>query len=801
MSNKGGQKRLSAVQRQRLKKGTLLYFVSFICLWLIILSFTPFTYHLDEIKVSMTYFFGPWLLFLFLLLITKRGLTPPPRIVVFPLLAYFGALVISLIFSSFKWVGWIVIGQHLALAGFFFAFAVSMVTKDHILKAIYIFVWITIMTTVFGILQYTGLFALIKKWFFPGQPARIFDYTYILVNTFASARDMFSTILNRDFFSGFLVMLLPISLAGVIIFESPGKRLLSAISIILALACIYLAFSKDSFGATLLVLAFFIIVYQRSIRYKRLYVPHLHIWILGLVIILGTLLFFTQQIVLPKLKGIDRSFESRSIIWYGGWRQFLDRPVIGNGPGTFRILFPKYRRPDYMEHDISNVTLYSHNRYLDLLCETGVVGFLTYMWFTGAVLFLGLRQIFRGKDPTLRVAQLGLTASIIGLLFTNFFSPSVRWVVIGTTYWSILGISLGCSLFERYSTGMASRQANKPGTKNIKTNLYIAWVIIVGILSVASSVYAVRYFVGAVIHNKGLQWMSAAEAYSNPAERTTQLKLYRKARDSFLKAIKYNPTFITSYYKLGHVYSNLGDVDRALETYKTLQKYAPDYAEIHFNLGVLYLRKGNIKLARKHIQEAARESIKEQTRFAAGNIFMQYGEFKEAERYFLDVLSINPKNLAARKSLVSIYRLLKQPDKAEQYLLSLYEDYPEDDQILWALISVYRNQGKWDELIDFLKKAIQNNPLAFGPRFYLMQALYERGKYRESLQQGQVLVKLNFKNQTLFYLMARLYQKLGDKENMYKFLQTTVAMDKSTSEGKTAESLLRKLKLATKKGK
>ena len=92
MSNKGGQKRLSAVQRQRLKKGTLLYSVSFICLWLIILSFTPFTYHLDEIKVSMTYFFGPWLLFLFLLLITKRGLTTPPRIVVFPLLAYFGAM-------------------------------------------------------------------------------------------------------------------------------------------------------------------------------------------------------------------------------------------------------------------------------------------------------------------------------------------------------------------------------------------------------------------------------------------------------------------------------------------------------------------------------------------------------------------------------------------------------------------------------------------------------------------------------------------------------------------------------------
>lgn len=793
MRNRSGQKRLSAVQRQRLALGTMLYYVSFICLWLIILSFTPYTYHLDEIKVSMTYFFGPWLLFLTLLLLTGKGLTSPPRIVILPLLAYFGALIISLIFSSFKWVGWIVIGQHIALAGFFFAFAVSMVTKEHILKAIYLFVWITIVTTLFGILQYAGLFTLIKKWFFFNKSPRIFDYAYILVNTFASARDMFSTILNRDFFSGFLVMLLPINLAGVIIFESPGKRLLSVVSIILALACIYLAFSKDSFAATLLVLAFFLIVYQRVIRYKQLHIPHLHIWILGLAIILGTLLFFTQQSVLPKLKGIDRSFESRSIIWYGGWRQFLDSPIIGNGPGTFRILFPKYRRPDYMEHDISNVTLYSHNRYLDLLCETGVVGFLTYMWFTGTVLFLGLRQIFRGKDPTLRVVQLGLTASIIGLLFTNFFSPSVRWVVIGTTYWSILGISLGCSLFEKYSSGVSAREVSPNRAKNIK-NFLTAGVIIVGIIALASTVYAVRYFLGAAVHNQGLQWMSIAEVYSNPEERTTQIRIYQRARDSFLKAIKYNPTFITSYYKLGHVYSNLGEVDKALETYKTLQKYAPDYAEIHFNLGVLYLRKGNIELAREHIREAARESIKEQTRLAAGNIFMKYGEFKEAERYFLDVLKVNPKNPDARKALVNIYQILEQPDKAEKYLLSLYQDYPEDEQILWTLLSVYKSQGKWDKLIDFLKKVIENNPLALGPRFYLMQALYERGKYQEALQHGMVLVKLNFKNQLLYYLMARLYEKFGDTENLCKFLQKTVEMDKTTSEGKTAESLLRSLK-------
>ncbi len=785
MNKQVNRDKLSLVQRQKLKKTLTLYFVSIVCLWLIILSFTPFTYHLDEIKVSMTYFFGPWLLCLALYFLVDNHLNSIPRRILLPLLGYFAVLFISLILSEFKWVGWLVIGQHFALAGFFVAFALCMTTRKIILNFLLMFVWIAIVTTVFGLLQYTGLFSLIKKWFFPGDPRHFFDYFRIMVGTFSGSREMFSTILNRDFYSGFLVMLLPLSLAGVLVFDTPGKRILSFISVILSLGCIYLAFSKDSFAATILVLFLFVVIYKNSIHSKAFHVPHLGIWILGIVLILGTMFFFTRNIVIPKLKGVGRSFRSRSIIWHGAWEQFLDRPIFGNGPGTFRIYFPKYRREDYMEHDISNVTLYSHNRYLDLLCETGIFGLLTYLWFMVAVLLLSFTQIFRGRDPTLRVIQLGFATSIIGLLFTIFFSPSVRWVVIGTTYWSLLGGAVGTALYE-FRDKLSIKREPSTSKKPFIPRRQLLTAVLAGfiIISIASSAYAIRYFLCAYQNNRGVQLLDYG--------------YYGQARDYFVKALKYNPTFITSYYKLGHCYSKLGQVDEALETYETLARYAPDYAEIHFNLGVLYLEQDQIEAAREHIEEAARQSIKEQTRLAAGKIFFQYGRLEEAKKYFLDALAQNPESDDARELLVNVTKLLNQPEEMETYLLSLYNDFPDREKYTASLIRFYVDREEYNKLVDFLKHTLENNPLSLEHRFMLMSSYYEISEYEEALEQGIILEKLGFSPQRFVYLMGRTHQRLGNREKMNDYFEKTIAMDNTTSEAKTAERLLLESKRTTK---
>ncbi len=66
--------------------------------------------------------------------------------------------------------------------------------------------------------------------------------------------------------------------------------------------------------------------------------------------------------------------------------------VVGGGPGSFRNLFPNHRSPDYFLYDISNVTLFAHNYFVDVLCETGLVGFAVFMTFLG-VLYAKVLQV------------------------------------------------------------------------------------------------------------------------------------------------------------------------------------------------------------------------------------------------------------------------------------------------------------------------------------------------------------------------------------------------------------------------
>jgi tetratricopeptide (TPR) repeat protein len=347
----------------------------------------------------------------------------------------------------------------------------------------------------------------------------------------------------------------------------------------------------------------------------------------------------------------------------------------------------------------------------------------------------------------------------------------------------MLGISVGCSVFEQHEIASAEGGKRRTAKPEKQKNLLFGVAIVAGIIALASTVYGYRYFKGAYHHNRGLQYMNIdAPEY------------LRRAEKEFKKAVKYNPTFITSYYKMGHILSSLNRHDEAYEVYKTLQKYAPDYAEIHYNLGIIYLKQGRVKEALDDIREATRESEKEITRRIGGDIFYQHGLYEEARGYYLDALKQNPKNVRAREQLVVIGQKLDRLDESERYLLELFDEFPEKDAYLYSIVKLYKMEKAWDKLEVFLKKAIENNPLALDLRIYLMFHYYDRGNYKETVHQGMILDKLNANRQDVYYLLARALEKTGEKDLAIQYLEKTVAMDGKTSEGKTALLQLRLLR-------
>jgi O-antigen ligase len=87
-------------------------------------------------------------------------------------------------------------------------------------------------------------------------------------------------------------------------------------------------------------------------------------------------------------------------------------PVFGSGPGSFHVVFPRYRPAtvtDFHEH--------AHNDYAQFAAESGVPGFLLLACFVSLALGCALVAQARRRDPLMRgisfACVMGVTAILI----------------------------------------------------------------------------------------------------------------------------------------------------------------------------------------------------------------------------------------------------------------------------------------------------------------------------------------------------------------------------------------------------
>jgi putative inorganic carbon (HCO3(-)) transporter len=108
----------------------------------------------------------------------------------------------------------------------------------------------------------------------------------------------------------------------------------------------------------------------------------------------------------------------RLILWDGTIKLIFSSPkqfLIGSGPETFAYVFPKFR-PDSINatSEANFVHNKPHNWYLEIFANLGLFGFLAYLSFIGAVIYLFIKS----KKTHLSKA---LFCGWISILITNFF--------------------------------------------------------------------------------------------------------------------------------------------------------------------------------------------------------------------------------------------------------------------------------------------------------------------------------------------------------------------------------------------
>jgi O-antigen ligase len=208
-----------------------------------------------------------------------------------------------------------------------------------------------------------------------------------------------------------------------------------------------------SIGIGLLGLAIFGAIYCIWLVPRRFTIPI----VIGSAIVaigIAAIFYFAHRsdMVSRRFGSIVDPQNMRVLLWNAALKQFGTNPMFGTGSGTFLIYGRKFRDPS-----VQNDPIYTHNDYLQLLAEYGMVGETLFLAFLGTHLVFGvsfirkimarLKQLEQISSSSLALAigaTLGLLALIIhsivdfnlqipantlvvAFLFGVLANPGVQW--------------------------------------------------------------------------------------------------------------------------------------------------------------------------------------------------------------------------------------------------------------------------------------------------------------------------------------------------------------------------------------
>lgn len=266
-----------------------------------------------------------------------------------------------------------------------------------------------------------------------------------------SAARVFSTLGQPNWLAAFLVMLLPLTLAFLLLAPSLGWRAVFFLLTSALYAAFWFTYSLSGLISLLFAFFVFFLTSEKSCLYQKrkalllMAVTFLFISLSQPGIFAPRLKSFFKQIsqtIIPPLYAATSpspayegdTFKIRTLVWQGGlaaWQQDFKTLLLGYGPETFAYAFLPYR-PAALNLTSEWDFLYNkaHNDYVDTLVNRGLLGLSSFMYLLFSFSFY-VKSVLNKKGVSSfgRTLTAALYAGWVGLLISNFFG----WSVVATS--------------------------------------------------------------------------------------------------------------------------------------------------------------------------------------------------------------------------------------------------------------------------------------------------------------------------------------------------------------------------------
>ena len=454
----------------------------------------------------------------------------------------------------------------------------------------------------------------------------------------------------------------------------------------------------------------------------------------------------------------DESKNSRLRYWEQSIITALKNPLFGIGIGNWKL--------KGIESDVQNLNNYivpyhSHNDFLEIFAETGIIGFLSFTLFYTSLFVILIFYLFKRKLPEFQFfLMLALLIYIIDATLNFPFARPIQQI-------SFLIISILSYIL------LKPKFAFKPPNYRLRSTL---WIILM-LLSPLSFYSAIRIFKSSQqqyillsefntnSYTKSLEEVDTYESYyPNLSETTIPLVTfkglyhlrnndYQKALEYFHEGKKVNPYLFINESYIGYIYSRLNIPDSSLYYSKLAFEKYPNNIN-HFGHYVISLTLNRDSLEIKNAYNKIKQtypdakSIDQIYYMALANLLD-----KDDSKSFLDETS---KNILKSDNTDELTRI-------NYYVLEFGKEKLIKADILYQEGLKNFEQKKFLEAAQNFEKAAEINPLELPYFENAANAYMQISKLDEALKNINYVIENSDKpNGKALYIKALIFLEKGE---------------------------------------
>ncbi|MFT4533432.1 MAG: tetratricopeptide (TPR) repeat protein [Saprospiraceae bacterium] len=224
-----------------------------------------------------------------------------------------------------------------------------------------------------------------------------------------------------------------------------------------------------------------------------------------------------------------------------------------------------------------------------------------------------------------------------------------------------------------------------------------------------------KYDSATLYYNKALGYTpSWPLVWSNLSHLYTMIGEHNKALEMGMRSLEIDSNFIIGMYNTGVAYGNLKQPQKAMLLYSRGLKLDPNSSLLNSKMGNISYKNGNYEDAEVYWLK----SIEVQPNnvldiINLGHTYLKKGENENAKKYFLKARKLRPNNEQAYQGIIEYYFYTGDMDNASNQLQAYVLDYPKDGMAHYLISSIAGSKNDQSTALVFIEKAFKNGMLDY----------------------------------------------------------------------------------------